>query len=145
MTLRIESATPLDPPAVVALLSTAGPPVVDLETAPLRFIFAREGHQVAGAAALETYGHLGLLRSLVVARAYRKRGPGDALVTAVESDALASGVTLLVLLTQTAVALFRKRGYRKAERDAVPAEVRRSARFCSRFPASAECMTKIAN
>jgi amino-acid N-acetyltransferase len=138
-----ESAAPSDIPAVRALLSSAGLPVVDLdEPADLRFWVVRRDKQVVGAVGLERCDAAGLLRSLVVAPERRNRGLGLALVAALERDARAAGVELLVLLTQTAELFFARLGYSVVDRTNVPEEVKASAEFRSLCPASAICMTK---
>jgi amino-acid N-acetyltransferase len=84
----------------------------------------------------------GLLRSLVVAPSHRRQGVAEALVAALERDAKASGVMLLVLLTETAAAFFGTRGYRITDRKAVRGDVQGCAESRSLCPASATCMTK---
>ncbi|HEY6434123.1 MAG TPA: GNAT family N-acetyltransferase [Acetobacteraceae bacterium] len=83
-----------------------------------------------------------LLRSLAVAPSHQRRGLGQALVARVESEAQAHGIERLLLLTETAQALFHKLGYAVIERSAVPEQLRQSAEFRSLCPASAVCMAK---
>jgi amino-acid N-acetyltransferase len=128
----------------MALLQSAGLPVEDLTSAPGLKIWLLETHsELAGAIALEgTEPTVRLLRSLVVATAYQRRGFGQALVARVESDARVEGLERLVLLTETAQPLFHRLGYEVIERTAVPEPLRQSAEFRSLCPASAVCMAK---
>jgi amino-acid N-acetyltransferase len=143
MTLPVRPASPGDIAAIRALLSAAGLPTEDLDTAPgLRFWVAADGPLIAGTIGLESYGTDGLLRSLVVAPSHRNRGLGAALVEALERAARAEGARLLVLLTETAEPFFGRLGYRATERAQAPTEVKRGAEFASLCPASALCMTK---
>lgn len=125
-----------------ALLVAAALPTEDFEDAPMRFWVARDGDSVVGAIGLERHGDVGLLRSLVVSPRIQRRGIGKDLVATVERAALAAGVDLIVLLTQTAEAFFRQLGYAVVDRAYVPDEIKHSAEFRSLCPASAVCMTK---
>jgi amino-acid N-acetyltransferase len=133
-----------DLPAVAALLREAKLPTQELASASgLRvWVLEIEG-KLAGAVALQgTDPTSRLLRSLVIAPSRHRRGLGQALVAHVESDASALGIGLLVLLTETAQALFHRLGYQVIERSAVPEALRQSAEFRSLCPASAVCMSK---
>jgi amino-acid N-acetyltransferase len=106
------------------------------------WVLEMEGSLI-GVIALERYGSEGLLRSLAVTGEYRKRGFGSLLVDRLEADAGASGVRRLVLLTETAEAYFRNRGYVVTGRDTVSDEVKQSAEFRSLCPVSAQCLFKV--
>lgn len=128
---------------VRALLAGEGLPIEDLDSAPgLRFWVAEDRGELTGAIGLERSGPVGLLRSLVVAPDYRKRGLARLLVATVEREAAANGIELLVLLTQTAEPFFNALGYHIVDRAYVPDEIKESAEFRSLCPASAVCMTK---
>jgi amino-acid N-acetyltransferase len=125
------------------LLAAARLPVEDLNTAPgLRFWVAEDQDRIVGAVGLESLGAAGLLRSLVVAPSHRQHGLGSSLSATLEREARASGIEVLVLLTETAEAFFRRHGYQVIEREYVPDEIKQSAEFRSLCPASAICMTK---
>ena len=141
--LPVRASVRGDTVAVRALVSNAGLPTLDLDTAPgLRFWVAEDGRSIAGAIGLESYGPTGLLRSLAVAPAHRNRGIASALVEALEMHARADGARQLVLLTETARPFFVRLGYRVIERNDAPDGVKRSAEFASLCPGSAVCMTK---
>jgi amino-acid N-acetyltransferase len=139
----LRAATRGDFAVVRALLSDAGLPIRDLDSAPgLRMWVAEEGSRIVGTIGLESYGAAGLVRSLVVVPAHRARGLGSVLVARLEQEATARETRLLVLLTETAQPFFKRLGYQVIERGYVPDEVRQSAEFTSLCPASAVCMTK---
>lgn len=141
--VAVETAASADLPAIRALLTGAQLPVADLEApADLGFRVVRDGTAVVGAIGLERYGDVGLLRSLVVDPAMRRRGLGGVLVDALERAVRATGVQALVLLTQTAEPFFARRGYARIERAAAPEPVQASAEFTSLCPASATTMIK---
>lgn len=133
---------PEEEQAVRSLLVSAALPVDDLADADVRFIVAIDNGAPVGAIGLESFGRVGLLRSLVVDPGLRGTGIGHRLVEALEARARAAGLDQLALLTQTAEAFFAARGYHVVGRDEVPESVRASAEFRSLCPASATCMTK---
>ena len=140
--VRIQLASAADGSSIRALLTAAALPTDDLEEAPSRFWVARDGRSVGGVIGLERYGDVGMLRSLVVSSAIRRRGVGRDLVSTVEQQALEAGVGLVVLLTQTAESFFKRLDYAVVDRAYVPDEIKLSAEFRSLCPASAVCMTK---
>lgn len=147
MRIELRPARPDDFSAVIALLAQAGLPTADLgPEASGRFIVAidttADRGAVVGAGALERYGDVGLLRSLVVAPAWRGQGVGEALVAAIEQRALDQGIGRLVLLTESAADFFRRAGFAATERAAAPDAVRASSQFASMCCASATCMEK---
>jgi amino-acid N-acetyltransferase len=140
----IRAGQPADLPAISALLQHAKLPIEDLTNAPgLKFWVLEMQGELAGAVALEGIGREArLLRSLIVAPGQRGRGLARALAARVEQDARAEGIEQLVLLTETAQALFQRLGYRVIERAAAPEPLQWSAEFRSLCPATAICMAK---
>jgi len=124
------------------LLSANGLPSGDVRTAPGQFFLARDGTGLVGAGGVETYGSDGLLRSVVVAESNRGEGYGTALCDALEDYARSQGVGTLYLLTTTAAAFFRERGYEEISRAAVPPCIQGTAEFADLCPSSATCMRK---
>ena len=139
----IRSGQLADLPAVTALLNDAGLPTGDLASASDLHLWVLEADgNVVGAIGIERFGASALLRSLVVAPEYQRRGLGQRLVAHLEREVQGKGVQQLVLLTETAESLFRRHGYVVIERRYVPAEAAQSAEFRSLCPASAVCMAK---
>ena len=142
-TWSIRRSKSADLDGVRKLLTEAGLPVLDLESAPgLRFWVAEDGDRLIGTIGLEPFGAAGLLRSLAVSPSHRQHGLGSALVAALERELTAEGVEALVLLTETAETFFEGIGYTVVERAQVPDAIKLSAEFRSLCPASAVCMTK---
>lgn len=137
-------ARPADAAAIGALLAAAGLPHGDFAGHLGNFIVARRNGAVIGAVGCEMCGTDALLRSLVVAPAVRGLGLGDRLVRALARQAVARGVARLYLLTTTAEAFFRARGFVRTERAAVPSAVAATQEFHRLCPASAVCMTRAA-
>ena len=137
-------ATTADRAIVRSLLAEARLPVADLDLASeLTFLIVRgDADRPIAAIGLERHGDVGLLRSLVVTPDRRGHGLGRTLVRALEAHAGATGVTQLVLLTETAEAFFRRLGYTVIDRGAAPAAVAASAEFRTLCPATAVCLTK---
>lgn len=140
--MSIRPAIASENAAIRALLTDYGLPVQDLDSADVAFLVAGDDEAIAGVVGLQTFGDIGLLRSLAVRADARGTGLGGRLVEAVESVAQARELRELVLLTQTASTFFAKRGYRTIDRASAPAAVQASAEFLSLCPASAACLIK---
>ena len=143
MSPLIRCAAAGDLEAIRALLERDALPASDLDTSRPQFLVACAGVDLLGAGALEPYGEAALLRSLIIAPAWRGRGLGHQLVKALERRARAAGIGELVLLTQTAEAFFARLDYRPIGREQAPAAVQSSREFRTLCPASAVCMRKI--
>jgi amino-acid N-acetyltransferase len=85
---------------------------------------------------------VGLLRSLAVAKAYRRQGLATQLVNKIEEYARSQKVATLYLLTLTAENFFSGRGYKKIDRKAAPAALQETTEFKSLCPQTAVCMKK---
>ena len=136
-----------DWPAVRNLLDEAGLPIADLNAESMQhFLIASGGadaaHSVVGAAALQSSGKVGLLRSLVIASSARSKGLGSRLVREIECQAKAAGITELWLLTIDAAAFFAGHGYEASKRDAAPTAIRETPEFSKLCPDSAVLMFK---
>jgi amino-acid N-acetyltransferase len=119
-------------------------PTADLDSSPgLHLWAAEDGGALVGVIGLEQFRSAGLLRSLVVAPHYRKRGLARRLVDTVEGQAKAADLTQLALLTETADRFFEALGYRLVDRQSVPEVVHQSAEFRTLCPLSARCMAKV--
>jgi amino-acid N-acetyltransferase len=141
---NIRRARASDLAAVLALLEGARLPTADIESVATPQIWVLEEHgRVVGAVALERFGAEALLRSLVIAPDYRKRGFGRELVAQVEQSARTDNVSTLVLLTETAETFFRELGYSTTDRQCIGDSLKQSAEFRSLCPASATCMSKL--
>ena len=89
---------------------------------------------------LEQAAPYALLRSVVVRRDHRGRGLAKRITGYLLHRAESQGVAAVYLLTETAQDFFAKLGFRRVEREAVPAAVRRTRQFASLCPQSASCM-----
>lgn len=138
MSAVLRPAAPEDWPAIAALLSQHGLPIVGAAEHLAHFIVAEEAGAMAGVAGLEVYGDAALLRSVAVAEP--GTGLGSALVTAAIDHARAVGVHDVILLTTTAARFFPRFGFARIEREAVPAALLASEEFRGACPASAETL-----
>jgi amino-acid N-acetyltransferase len=125
----IVRATAADGPAVVSLLSAAGLPVEGATQALSTGVVARDGDAIVAAAAIERFGEVGLLRSVVVSPGRQGTGLGRRIVAAAEDLARAEGIRELYLLTETAVAWFPRLGYEVVERPVAAVAVGESIEF----------------
>ena len=106
------------------------------------FLLVWDGPKLVAAVGLELKDRSALLRSLAVAAEYRNRKIATRLVSSIEEYARSQNVDTLYLLTMTAEAFFKKRGYHGAARDDAPSGIQQTAEFQNLCPASAACMVK---
>ncbi|MGH8194004.1 MAG: arsenic resistance N-acetyltransferase ArsN2 [Woeseiaceae bacterium] len=147
MTATIRKAREKDWPALKRLLLQAKLPLADLSGDQLQQFLVAEDRQampptIDGLIGLQTFGHDGLLRSLVVHAGQRGSGIGRRLVMALEENASAAGVAEIWLLTIDAEVFFWKLGYRIADRGEAPETIRATAEFANLCPESAHLMHK---
>jgi len=140
--LAIRRAEEPELESVEQLLSANGLPADDVRPSPARFFVATATGERVGVGGLELYGTAGLLRSVVVDGPYRGAGYGTALCAELEEHARQQGVETLYLLTTTAAAFFRRRGYEEVDREAAPAEIRETTEFSELCPTDAPCLRK---
>ncbi|HVU24190.1 MAG TPA: arsenic resistance N-acetyltransferase ArsN2 [Opitutus sp.] len=138
---RIEPANAGDMAAIAALLQTAELPHEDFAPHLGSFFVARSGGEVVGAVGAERGATDALLRSLVVAPAWRGRGLGGELLHRIDAAA-GRGVRRWWLLTTTAEAFFAQRGFRVTAREAAPAAIAATREFRELCPSRAVCMTR---
>lgn len=91
---------------------------------------------------MQFYGTDALLRSLVVLPAHRTHGLGQKLVEQVEQHARERGARTVYLLTTTAEAFFRSRGYVVTQRDSAPPAIRSTPEFAGLCTASSAFLSK---
>ena len=128
--------------AIEALARTSELPTsVVRDGFPTAYVAARRGGTLCGIAALERHDNAGLLRTVAVAPAERRRGTGLALVADRLTAARDAGVSAVYLLTTTAAPFFRRFGFADADRRAVPAALRASPELAELCPRSATCMS----
>lgn len=138
----LREATDRDSAAIRALLDANSLPTSDLEAARPRFVVACMDQQVVGTGALQSFGSVALLRSIVVEPHLRGAGVGQSIVRELEHIARTNDIRQLILLTQTARSFFEAQGYAAIDRASAPPAVQESDEFRSLCPASALCMSK---
>jgi N-acetylglutamate synthase-like GNAT family acetyltransferase len=138
----IEAATPADVRAIAMLLREAELPSEDFAGHLDWFLVARSSGELVGAIGAEVSGGDALLRSLVVAPAARGAGVGGALVRRLEAAAGEWGVRRWWLLTTTAEAFFRKRGFEVTPRSAAPPAIAATKEFAELCPSVATCLSR---
>jgi amino-acid N-acetyltransferase len=126
-----------DRPFVEATLEGSDLPVADLEAAfDCLFVYEVDGERT-GVGGVERAGEVGLLRSVAVEESARGGGHGTRLCEELLSRARADGFEELYLLTTTAESFFAEFGFRRTDRESVPAAVRETSEFEDLCPDSA--------
>ncbi|MBT8099352.1 MAG: GNAT family N-acetyltransferase [Gammaproteobacteria bacterium] len=139
--IRFRATTKSDLDACTELLSAAGLPVADVSLERLALIAERDG-KACGLIGLESYGPVGLLRSLVIDPSCRNAGLGRRLVSALEQQARSQGIDELWLLTIDADRFFERLGYRREKRDSAPPAIVATGEFSGLCPDDAVLMSK---
>ncbi len=142
MTPIIRPAQTADWPAIADLLTRSDLPLEGARDHLPHFVIAEQSGQVIGIAGVETYGAVGLLRSVAVDAAQRGQGLGEALVSRVLDDATAQGITQVALLTTTAMDYFPRFGFERVERARLPDELEASTEFQGACPETAVAMLR---
>lgn len=141
--IHIKPFQPHDEEALEQLLEGAELPLDDLTKELMEdFLIAHDAHGVVGAAGIEHYDDVALLRSVVVREDLRGTGLGKRLVEAVEEGARQAGVRELYLLTTTAADFFAAQGYQPVARESAPAAIKATRQFSGLCPGSSAFMMK---
>jgi N-acetylglutamate synthase-like GNAT family acetyltransferase/protein-tyrosine-phosphatase len=142
VTAELRPARPADYPAVAALLERLGLPLAGVAPDLAGFTVAEENGTLAGTAAVEVYGRVGLLRSVGVAPEHRGTGLGSALVEHVLDRAREAGVDEVFLLTTTAERYFPRHGFMVVSRAVAPEALAASAELRGACPEAAVLMQR---
>ena len=140
--LRFRRARAADWPAVAALLDAAHLPRAGAREHFAHFVIALDRDRIVGAAGLECYDAVGLLRSVVLDNAHRGAGAGQWLVARALRDAARAGIAEIVLLTTTAEAFFARLGFTRITRGDVPDAIRTSTELTGACPDTAVVMRR---
>jgi len=127
-------------PDILALLDDCGLPREGLADHLATTLVAKDGTDIVGSSALELYEEYGLLRSVAVKEADRRRGLASRLTKAALDLARDHQVTTVYLLTETASMFFPKLGFKVIQRSEVPQKVQRSVEFTTLCPETAIVM-----
>jgi N-acetylglutamate synthase-like GNAT family acetyltransferase len=138
--LNIRRARRGDLDVITGLLEASGLPVDDVPSHVDAFLVCFEAGGLLGTVALERHGPVGLLRSLAVNPADRRRGIGRELCARIIRQAGESGTRDLYLLTTDAADYFRRLGFHDVDRRLVPEAIAETTEFKDLCPDSAILM-----
>ena len=143
--MKFSSASAEDEEQIKQILAASGLHHQDISPSQLQhFLIVKDetALTLAGVVGLEQKDDVGLLRSLAVAKAYRRQGLATQLVNKIEDYARSQKVASLYLLTLTAEDYFSERGYQKTARESAPPALQETTEFKSLCPETAVCMKK---
>jgi amino-acid N-acetyltransferase len=126
---------------VKALLAECRLPTDDIRD-DATFILAYANETLCGTVGMESFGDIGLLRSVAVRPAWRRQGIARAMCDEIIRRAPAAGVRRVCLLTTDAQAFFRGLGFAEVPRDALAAAIRQTAQFRELCPQTATAMAR---
>ena len=133
---------PVTADAARALLVANELPVDDLGDPAIALFGAFANGVLVGVVGLQTYGTVGLLRSLAVAPEHRGRAIARALCEHVLEVARTRSLAPIYLLATSAADYFTRHGFVAIDRDQAPPAIRASAQFTTLCPASAHVMRR---
>ena len=136
----IAAATERDVPAIKDLLVASDLPAAGVDEHWRTFIVARDGDRIVGCGGAEAYQFAALIRSIAVVPEYRSHGLGRRMVRQLLDRLASRGLREFYLLTTTAEAYFKKRGFKTIDRDEVHPQLLSSREFQDACPSSATCM-----
>ena len=125
---------------ITALLRDNKLPIAGVAANIHAFVVAEKKQRIIGTAAIERYGHFGLLRSVAITAAFKGQGLGASLVDKILEHGKASGIEEVFLLTTTAENYFPRFGFERISRDDVPEALNQSEEFRGACPDSAIVM-----
>jgi N-acetylglutamate synthase-like GNAT family acetyltransferase len=138
--INISGASAADLDEIKNLLTSTELPVAGVDDHWKTFVIARDGERLVGCGGSETYPAAALIRSIAVHPEYRKHGLGRRIVRQLLDRLSARGIREFYLLTTTAEAYFRKRGFKTIDRDEVNPQLLASREFQDACPQTAVCM-----
>lgn len=138
--ITIAAATATDLEAIKELLLASGLPTAGVDDHWKTFIVARDGTNVVACGGAEAYQFVALIRSVAVRPEHRSHGLGRRIVRQLLDRLASRGLREFYLLTTTAEAYFRKRGFKTIDRDEVHPQLLSSREFQDACPESAVCM-----
>jgi amino-acid N-acetyltransferase len=138
--IQIIAATLDDLPRIKELLVENKLPTEGVDDHWRTFVVARSGATVVGCGGSEAYQFVALIRSVAVDNAYRSQGIGRRLVRQLLDRLASRGIREFYLLTETAEAYFKKRGFKTIDRDEVHPQLLSSREFQGACPDTAVCM-----
>jgi N-acetylglutamate synthase-like GNAT family acetyltransferase len=141
--IQISQATPGDLSEILALLQAVELPTDGVADHLAGFVVARDSkRQLVGCAGVESYGAIGLLRSVAVEFSLQRSGLGSRLVAVARNNAREKGVSEIVLLTTTARDFFAHRfGFKETAREPYEQQLASSAEWCLPRCSSAKVMS----
>jgi amino-acid N-acetyltransferase len=140
MDVVITAARAADVDAIKQLLEVNELPLEGVDDHWKTFVVARDGETLIGCGGSEAYSNAALIRSIAVDPTHRNRGIARMIVRQLLDRLSAIGVREFYLLTTTAQDYFKKRGFKKCDRDEVNPQLLASREFQDACPSTATVM-----
>jgi amino-acid N-acetyltransferase len=138
--IRISAAAVEDLPAIKDILLANQLPTEGVDDHWKTFVIARDGDRIVGCGGAEAYQFAALIRSVAVVPDYRSQGLGRRIVRQLLDRLASRGLREFYLLTTTAEAYFKKRGFKTIDRDEVHPQLLSSREMQDACPDTATVM-----
>jgi len=143
MDVTITGATAADVEPIKALLKLNDLPIEGVDDHWRTFVVAWDGDRLVGCGGAEAYQVAALIRSIAVDREYRSHGVGRQIVRNLLDRLSSRGLREFYLLTTTAEEYFKKRGFKRIDRDEVHPQLLSSRELQGACPDTAICMRMV--
>ena len=140
MDLTITGATAADVEPIKALLRLNELPLEGVDEHWRTFVVAWDGDRLVGCGGAEAHQVAALIRSIAVDPQYRSQGIGRRIVRNLLDRLASRGLREFYLLTTTAEEYFKKRGFKRIDRDEVHPQLLSSKELQGACPDTAVCM-----
>ena len=140
MDVVVTGATFEDVAAIKQLLEINDLPLEGVDDHWKTFVVAREGETLVGCGGAEAYRNAALIRSIAVDPGHRNQGIARMIVRQLLDRLSSRGIREFYLLTTTAQDYFKKRGFKKCDRDEVNPQLLASHEFQDACPKTATVM-----
>ncbi len=138
--IAIAGAEERDLEAIKSILVANDLPTAGVDDHWRTFVVARDGERIVGCGGAEAYSAAVLIRSIAVLPEYRSHGLGRRIVRQLIDRLASRGLREFYLLTTSAEKYFRKRGFKRIDRDEVHPQLLASREFQDACPKTAVCM-----
>lgn len=127
--IKIRAAAESDLDDVLSLLIDLDLNVEGVHENIGNFVVAMNGAEVVGCGGAEAFQFVALIRSIAVHPSHRKQGLGRRIVREMLDRLSSRGLREFYVVTPDAEAWFRKRGFKRCERDEVHPQILASTEF----------------
>lgn len=138
--MKFRTASNNDLAQIIDILKHVNLPYDDCQYHLDSFMVIEKSEEIIGVGGLELYKETALLRSVAIVDKFQGHSIGDRLCSKLINQATKLGITEIYLLTETAEAYFKNRGFVTIRREEAPEPIKQTRQFSGLCPSSATVM-----